>query len=63
MVLGPNHFSIGARNCVLDQTESTNKAHDDAHLDIVDDDECLCPFCEGAVLHIFFSFCDPEATK
>lgn len=29
MVLGPYSFSIGARNCLVDQTLSTNKAGDD----------------------------------
>lgn len=29
MVLGPHDFSIGARNCVVDQTLCTNKTDDD----------------------------------
>lgn len=51
MVLGPNNFSIGARNCVLDQTESTNKAHADACLNTVADDDDVC------VLSVEVLFC------
>lgn len=60
MVLGPHDFSIGARNCVVDQTLCTNKTDDDDGVNAAAD--VLCHVCKSVSTHIYKPFQGKELT-
>lgn len=60
MVLGPHDFSIGARNCVVDQTLCTNKTNDDDGVNAAAD--VLCHVHEPVSTHIYKPFQGKELT-